>query len=301
MTRRWRGWRRSGGKVDAASAADVAPVLHRLAVLLEAGITPDRAWEHLACTGNASIRDVHSRRRAGQSLTDAIAAEDGPWREVAAAWHVATTVGAPLARTLRGMAEALRDAEQARDDIRVALAEPAATARLVGWLPLVAVALALLLGFDIVATVRHPIGAACLIAGALLMLGAQLWTRRLVARARPVGGIPGMSAELLAIALSSGVSIGRAEDVLAAVDVSAAAADREVLDLSSTAGVPAVELLRATAELERHRARIDGRMRAAQLSSRLLLPLGVCTLPAFLLIGVAPMLLSAMTSTPVTL
>lgn len=301
MKRRWRGRRRSGGKLDAASAADVAPVLHRLAVLLEAGIAPDRAWEHLASTGNASIRGVYSRRRAGESLTDAIAAEDGPWREVAAAWHVATTVGAPLARTLRGMAEALRDAEQARDDIRVALAEPAATARLVGWLPLVAVALALLLGFDIIATVRHPIGAACLVAGALLMLGAQLWTRRLVAGARPVGGIPGMSAELLAIALSSGVSIGRAEDVLAAVDVSAAAADREVLDLSSTAGVPAVELLRATAELERHRARIEGRLRAARLSSRLLLPLGVCTLPAFLLIGVAPMLLSAMTSTPVTL
>ena len=88
---------------------------------------------------------------------------------------------------------------------------------------------------------------------------------------------------------------------MASVDVSPADADRDVLDLSASAGVPAVDLLRATAELERHRARIEGRMRAAQLTSRLLLPLGVCTLPAFLLIGVAPMLLSAMTSTSVTL
>lgn len=299
MTRTWR-WRRSAAESDAA-AADVAPVLHRLAVLLEAGIAPDRAWEHLAASGDSAPRRVHERRRAGRPLADAIAAEEGAWREVAEAWQVATTVGAPLARTLRGMAEALRDAEAARDDIRVALAEPTATVRLVGWLPLVAVALALLLGFDVLATLQHPVGAACLVVGALLMVGAHVWTRRLVARARPGGGIPGMSAELLAIALSSGVSIGRAEEVLASVDVSPADADRDVLDLSTSAGVPAVDLLRATAELERHRARIEGRMRAAQLTSRLLLPLGVCTLPAFLLIGVAPMLLSAMTSTSVTL
>ncbi|OYC97252.1 type II secretion system F family protein [Microbacterium sp. Yaish 1] len=292
---------RAVAEADAAAAADVAPVLHRLAVLLEAGIAPDRAWEHLAASGASAPRRVYARRREGEPLTEAIAAEPGAWREVAAAWHVATTVGAPLARTLRGMAEALRDAHQARDDIRVALAEPTATARLVGWLPLVAVALALLLGFDVLATLRHPVGAACLVVGALLMAGAQIWTRRLVARARPVGGVPGTSAELFAIALSSGVSIGRAEEVLASVDVSPSDADREVLDLSTSAGVPAVDLLRATAELERHRARIEGRMRAAQLTSRLLLPLGVCTLPAFLLIGVAPMLLSAMTSTSVTL
>lgn len=300
MKRRWRR-ARSSAEPDAAPAAGVAPALHRLAVLLEAGVAPDRAWEHLAASGDSAPRRVDERRRAGEPLIRAIAAEPGAWREVATAWHVATTVGAPLARTLRGMAEALRDAEQARDDIRVALAEPTATARLVGWLPLVAVGLALLLGFDVVAMVRHPVGATCLIVGVLLMATAHRWTRRLVARARPVGGVPGMSAELLAIALSSGVSARRAEEVLASVDVALAPADREVLGLSTAAGVPAVDLLRATADLERHRARIEGRMRAAQLTSRLLLPLGVCTLPAFLLIGVAPMLLSAMSSASVPL
>jgi tight adherence protein B len=43
---------------------------------------------------------------------------------------------------------------------------------------------------------------------------------------------------------------------------------------------------------------VQGRLRAAQLSSRLLLPLGACTLPAFLLLGVAPLMLSVLTSTP---
>ncbi|SDQ84541.1 type II secretion system F family protein [Microbacterium sp. cf332] len=276
-------------------------MLRRLAVLLEAGVAPDRAWEYLAASGGDAPRLVHRRRSAGASLTAAIGAAGGAWREVASAWHVATTVGAPLARTLRSTADALRDAEQARDDVRVALAEPAATARLVAWLPLVAVVLAVVLGFDVVAAIGHPVGSACLVAGASLMIAAQVWTRRLVERAQPPGGVPGMSAELLAIALSSGASITRAEAVMASVDVFPEESDREVLDLSASAGVPAVDLLRATADLRRHRARIDGRMRAAKLSSRLLLPLGVCTLPAFLLIGVAPMLLGAMTGAAVTL
>jgi tight adherence protein B len=46
---------------------------------------------------------------------------------------------------------------------------------------------------------------------------------------------------------------------------------------------------------------VQGRLRAAHLSTRLLLPLGVCTLPAFLLLGVAPLLLSVLGSTPVPL
>jgi tight adherence protein B len=61
-----------------------------------------------------------------------------------------------------------------------------------------------------------------------------------------------------------------------------------MLRLSRRAGARAVELLRADAAEQRRRARTDGRLRAARLSSRLLLPMGVCTLPAFLLLGVAP-------------
>ena len=74
-----------------------------------------------------------------------------------------------------------------------------------------------------------------------------------------------------------------------------------MLALSRAAGVPAIELLRASAAHTRHRARVDGRLRAARLSTRLLLPLGVCTLPAFLLLGVAPMLLSVLTTMPLSI
>lgn len=71
-----------------------------------------------------------------------------------------------------------------------------------------------------------------------------------------------------------------------------------ILRLSAAAGVPAVELLRAEADRARREARTAGRTGAARLSSRLLLPLGICTLPAFLLLGVAPLILSVLSTTP---
>lgn len=303
----------------------VAETVLTLAVLLQAGLSPARAWEHLAGIGDEAAARVCAAVARGVPVAPAIAAvapapsagsrflrrtsssadADGSsaWLDVSAAWGVATTVGAPLAESLRGIAASLRDAQEARDDIRVALAEPAGTARLMGWLPLVAVGLGVALGFDTIGMlVRQPIGVVCLAAGLALIAASRRWTRSLVRSARAAAGVPGLDADLLAIALSGGVSIDRARSLVAdARGCETDAATLGILALSRSAGVPAVELLRASATLARHRARIDGRVRAARLSSRLLLPLGVCTLPAFLLLGVAPMLLSVFSTVPVDL
>jgi tight adherence protein B len=284
-----------------ASAASEAVL--RIAVLLQAGIAPARTWDHLADTGDATALAVRARVGGGMPLPQAIAAAGGSWREVSAAWTIATTVGAPLADSLRALAAALRDGQESADEVRVALAEPAGTARLMGWLPLVGVGLGAALGFDTLAVLfTNPLGIACLVAGAALILLARRWTGRLVRGARPAEGVPGLEAELVAIGLSGGASIERARRIV--TDASGREPGAEVsatLELSCSAGVPAVELLRASAALSRHRARTAGRLRAAALSSRLLLPLGVCTLPAFLLLGVAPMLLSVIASTSLTL
>lgn len=281
----------------------VAETVLRLAVLLQAGVAPGRAWAHLAEAGDAAAARVVAATAEGVPLGDAIAdAQQGSgaprgWSEVASAWRIATTVGAPLAESLRGLAAALRDAGEAADEVRIALAEPAGTARLMGWLPLVAVALGGALGFDTFGVLfSHPVGLTCLGTGVALIVAAQRWTAALVRRARAESGVAGHHAELLAIALSGGVSIDRAKALVGQTDSETDAATSAVLSLSRSAGVPAVELLRASAALARHRARVDGRLRAARLSSRLLLPLGVCTLPAFLLLGVAPMVLSVMST-----
>ncbi|WP_036318596.1 type II secretion system F family protein [Microbacterium indicum] len=293
-----------------AEAGDPAGTVLPLAVLLQGGASPAAAWRHLAGTGDAVAVRVAERQDGGATLVEAIAREsdagEAAWGDVAAAWAVAETVGAPLADTLRSVAASLRDAGELRDDVAVALAEPLASARLMMWLPLLGVVVGVGLGMDPLGVLfTTPVGIACLVGGLGLTLAARAWTRRLVRAAQPAPGTPGMHEELLAVALSGGVSIRRAREVLAACAEWSGAASRttgesqRVLDLSRAAGVPAVELLRASAAHARHRARTDGRTRGAKLGTRLLLPMAVCTLPAFLLLGVAPLLLSVLTSTPI--
>lgn len=288
-----------------AGPAEAAVAVRTLAVLLQAGARPLAAWRHLAATGNTHAQRVTERSGDGSVLAAAIEAEGGAWIDVAAAWEVATTVGAPLADVLRALAESLQDAASAADDVRIALAEPTGTARLLLWLPFAGLLLGFALGFDTVGVLAaNPLGIACVVAGVALVLLARWWTATLVRRAQPAPGTPGMHAELVAVALAGGAPIGRA---LRLVDESSARVrgDAEttdaVLELSRSAGVPAGELLRASAAQQRHDARVQGRLRAARLSSRLLLPLGACTLPAFLLLGVAPLILSVLTSTPLPL
>jgi tight adherence protein B len=296
--------RGAGQREGVGRAADAATSVQTLAVLLQAGAVPLVAWRHLAGTGDPHAVSVVERVDRGIPLLAAIEAEDGAWVDLAAAWEIATTVGAPLAEVLRMIAETLRDAASAADDVRIALAEPAGTAKLLLWMPFAGLLLGFALGFDTIGVVvTNPLGAACVIAGLLLVAAARLWTGRMLRRARPAPGTPGMRAELVAVALAGGASIDRALQLVADSSTSGGSEDRvrAVLDLSRAAGVPAAELLRASAAQDRHESRVQGRLRAAKLSTRLLIPLGVCTLPAFLLLGVAPLLLSVLASTPLPL
>lgn len=297
-------WKKRTPAVDAGAEA-AAVAVRTLAVLLQAGAVPLNAWRHLADSGDVHAIRVVERCDDGIPLVAAIEAEEDAWTDVAAAWEIATTVGAPLADVLRSLAATMRDTASAADDVRIALAEPAGTARLLLWMPFAGLLLGFALGFDTLGIlVSNPIGTACLVAGLLLILAARAWTKRLLRRAQPAACTPGMHAELVAVALSGGASIERSlrlvDDSPARERLSDADTGR-VLELSRAAGVPAGELLRASAVQERHDARIHGRLRAAKLSSQLLIPLGVCTLPSFLLLGVAPLMLSVISSTPLPL
>src|SRR5690606_25775565 len=99
-----------------AEAAAVS--IRTLAVLLQAGSAPINAWRHLADSGDEHAQSVVARCEDGIPLVMAIEAEGAAWCDVAAAWEVATTVGAPLAEVLRSLAETMRDAAAAADDVR---------------------------------------------------------------------------------------------------------------------------------------------------------------------------------------
>ena len=65
-----------------------------------------------------------------------------------------------------------------------------------------------------------------------------------------------------------------------------------VIAQAARTGAPAGPLLRAEAASARVRAHADLERAAERLGVRILVPLGVCVLPAFVVLGVVPVLLS---------
>ncbi|MBX3116937.1 MAG: type II secretion system F family protein [Cryobacterium sp.] len=220
------------------------------------------------------------------------------WRQLGTVWSVAEESGSPLGRTLLSFADSLQDVAETGREIETALAGPKATARVVLLLPLIGILFGLGLGFDLLGVLfGTDLGRLCLLCGGSLAATAVYWNKALIRRAGVSAEDPGLVFELYSIALAGGVSIDRAREVVAAgasrfgleVDHSATL---EILNLSARAGVPIASLLKAEATLSRRRLRARSARAAGALGVKLLLPLGVCILPSFLLLGVVPLMLS---------
>jgi len=297
-----------------------ATVVHRVSVLLDAGVAPASGWQHAASGVDSPVAaavaaGVVDGGAVGRDLVDLLLAaralappgEREAWAALAAAWAVAIESGAALAPTLRRFAAVLRSLAQGRRNVEVALAGPMATARIVLALPAIGLVFGTLLGFDALRVlVATPGGWACLATGGFLVAGGVRWNRRLIRAARTVDATPGLALELLAIAVSGGASLERSRELVdraladAGLPALGGGAD-SVLSFSRAAGVPVAALLHAEAEECRRVAAADGERRAVELGTRLLLPLGVCILPAFIALGVAPIVVSLVSSTAASL
>ena len=123
----------------------------------------------------------------------------------------------------------------------------------------------------------------------------------MVARARPKDPAPGIGCDLMAIAVSGGSALDHAraivDETVARFCLPAVVGVDEVLELSRSAGVPAAELLNSQAEELRRVATAHAQEDAAALGVRLMLPLGLCILPAFMVLGVVPLLIAVISST----
>lgn len=277
---------RTAAHKEVTNFDELATVVERIAVLLGAGVAPVSAWGHVGREHFIDGRVVG----AGEA-----------WRGLSAAWDVATEAGSPLASTLHRFASSLRGLADNERAARIALAGPQATSRMVLALPVVGLLFGFMLGFDTIGTLfTTPPGIACLIAGSALMLVARAWSARLMRSAGAPTSVPGLGFDLMAIAVSGGSSIARAraavDDAVATHGLAVDDVD-DILALSASAGVPAALLLRSAAEQARREARASGQQRAEKLSVTLMLPLGLCVLPAFMLLGVAPMMIAVVSST----
>lgn len=288
---------------DPGAALDaVADAVHRLAVLLAAGLEPGAALRLLDGAGPlAAAVEAVSPLEVPELLVAASASEPDAtrrgWRLLAVSWAVATEMGAPLAGVLERSAETLRALADADRQVDLALAGPLATARIVALLPLAGIGLALLIGADpigvVLGTVPGAVSAA--LGTAALAVGIR-WTRRLAAAARVADPLAGIGHELLALAMAGGAAPDaaqrRVEAAVARCGLELPVADaRATLDFAARAGVPAGALLRAEAARARRLALADVLRRATLLGSRLLAPLGLCFLPSFVLLGVVPLMI----------
>lgn len=266
-----------------------ARALDRVATLVDAGVPAPRAW----------------------ALSGGVPAADTPaWRDVGAVLLVAERTGAPSATAFRSLARALRRTAASDRAVRVALAGPRASSRVVLALPLLGLGLASTWGAGAVEVlVGSPLGWACLLLAAGLVAAGRRWTAGLVRAAVPDGRVPGVRLDAWAVALSGGGSWTGAErtvtEVFRQVGVPEGSPEeterlREVLELARAAGVPAALLLRAAAEDVRDEAAAAGLAAAEGLAVRLVLPLGVCVLPAFVLVGVVPVVVGVLSSTVIT-
>lgn len=237
-------------------------------------------------------------------------------------------LGAPLADVLDAIGDAIDDAQAVEEARRVASAGPLMSARVLAALPLVGVGAALALGASPWAfyTGGGP-GSVCAAVGVAAWGAGIASCRRILERCRrseasgPPTGSGAVSADgalacdLVASALACGASIPRALAALAeacsheelawtarALRVGASWEEAwedaptwarplgEALEASWTCGTDPEGMLARSAAWERRTRLVEARTKAEELSVRLVGPLGVFLLPAFLALGIAPLL-----------
>lgn len=244
-----------------------------------------------------------SLRRVARASSVA-ASEADAWRTVAAALLLTAQFGAPLGPALRELSLSLRSVAGLLRARTAAMAGPKLTARVITVLPFAGLLLAAALGTDVLGALSSPLGLTGVLAGAALIAVAAAWSRWLLWRSVPTDWMPGAVLDLMALAVAGGASVpaARAAVLATATDLGLPTArDLPALDrivaLAAAAGVPLTGLLRAEAEQRRREERSVAELAGETLAITLLLPLGVCVLPAFLLLAVAPILIAVVSST----
>lgn len=221
---------------------------------------------------------------------------------------VALRVGIPLADVLAAVSAALDDDMDRNNQTKIAMRAPAVATRIVLFLPLVSLGILTALGFDpFPFLVGTPVGWMCIAVASFLIVLARGWTRRLVRGASVGPVLPGLALTVVAGATRAGVNPQDAIAACAQVFNSRAALlscvhrdlvrAKFIVERARRWGVALVPLLVAEAQEMRTDARTAALSRVASLGEKILLPLGVCVLPAFLLLVAVPAVVSTMSTT----
>ncbi|MGI3779730.1 MAG: type II secretion system F family protein [Janthinobacterium lividum] len=171
--------------------SDVARACGILASYVRVGQVPAEALV-LVAADCPVLAEAAAVQQIGGNVPDALRSRSvqqghGGLLDLARAWQVSSSTGAPMAPALEEVASGLASDESLRSVVSAELAAPRSTGKLMAVLPLVGVGLGYLLGGRPLGwLVAGPTGWACLLLGLLLAAGGVLWIERL-ARAAAAG------------------------------------------------------------------------------------------------------------------
>lgn len=165
-------------------------LLHQMAGLLRGGMPATQAWESL------NIQTTEHGLPRNEDLTEAL--DPHPTADtrrqaqgVVVACKLAHELGIPLAALLIVVAGTVEDSQSSIAQRESALAGPAATGRVLLWLPIIGILLGVLLGAQPLSwLLGEPLGAVCLVAGLGLLFAGKKWSHSLMAKAVRAGTAP---------------------------------------------------------------------------------------------------------------
>jgi tight adherence protein B len=313
---------------------DVARMVEQLATVISSGAGVRQAWGAIARSlPDGELTELARSAAAGADPRRAAAGRlrgSETISSLGAALAVCERTGAPTAAMLQGLADALRDLHDASLARRSAFAGPRSTARILLVLPLAGLGLGILLGGDpLRLLLASPTGNLLGASGLVLTGIGWWWMHRLIHRADPPDTLrvdPSVALELIAGALESGLPLSRAVSAVSAalptgpdagllsrlataleagVPASLAARDLprefaalgESAVLAESAGADLARVLRSAARDGRRGRARQAEVLAAQLAVRLVLPTGLALLPAFVVLGIIPTVMSLLGGT----
>lgn len=263
-----------------------ANAVRRISALLGAGLPPHQALDIV-----------------GDEISQ-LAAEDK--KQFDLVWGLSAKLGGPILIALNRIADVFDRQQRNQREVQLAFSGPQATAKLVMWLPVLALLLGQAVGMNPIGAIFHSLlGALSVSLGLGLMVAGRQWTRRLLARALPASRDPGAFLDCVLIGLQAGLPLSAAQkqaaqDYELAFDLPPDEQNFERLEnaaeLSRSTGAAVGEILIAEADGFREQQRYEVATRISKLSVQLMIPLGVAVLPAFILLSIVPIAISLLSN-----
>ena len=244
--------------------------------------------------------------RSGVSMDQALAAIGGLPASAGPRYlmTVAIDAGSSVADELEAVADLVKTRERLLERISVAHASPRATARLVIWLPVLVLLVAQLVGWNVLdAIFEKPVVFLSLILGLSLLLVAKLITSKMLSRAKPNDSYLGLYLMGIAIQCSAGSNLTKAKERALTIyrDVfDALPAEIELEQLVSLerlvnqTGSRISSLLLRQAQNLQEAELVKTEIKIERLGVRLMVPLGLGVLPAFVLLAIVPLMLTTL-------